>query len=149
DEEERVAIRGSPHDRLRGDISTGARPVLDDKLLAKSLREPLTDQASDDVDAAAGWNADDNAHRPRWIGLRPRDTRHRRERGRARDQMQKISAGKFHLEPPSSSHYSITSSPRASSVWAPRCRVPSRSESAGPDQRRRAAVREHELGAGV
>ena len=73
DEEERIAIRGRTHDGLGGDISTGARPVLDDKLLAKSLREPLTDQASDDVDAAAGWNADDNAHRPRWIGLRSRN----------------------------------------------------------------------------
>jgi len=41
-----------------------------------------------------------NAHRPRRIGLRRRDARHRRQRGSARDQMQKISAGKFHFEPP-------------------------------------------------
>src|SRR6516162_4575786 len=100
DEEERVAIRGSPHDRLRGDISPGARPVLDDKLLPKSLREPLTDQASDDVNAAAGWNADDNAHRPRWIGLRESNARHDGERGSSRCEMEKISAGKFHLNLP-------------------------------------------------
>src|SRR5262245_27412206 len=122
DEEERVAIRGSPHDRLRGDISTGARPVLDDKLLAKSLREPLTDQARDDVNAAAGWNADDDAHRSRRIGLRPCDVRRKRQRGSTCGQMQKSSAGKFHVEPPFSSHHSITSSASASSlsgIWRP------------------------------
>jgi len=43
----------------------------------------------------------DNLHRPRWIGLRPRDARHGRQRGSARGQMEKISAGKFHFEPPS------------------------------------------------
>src|SRR5262249_8983218 len=40
-------------------------------------------------------------YRPRRIGLRPRDTRHGRQRGSACGQMQKISAGKFHVEPPS------------------------------------------------
>ena len=73
DEEERIAIRGRTHDGLGGDISTGARPVLDDKLLAKSLREPLADQARDNVGAAAGWKTNDDAHRPGRIGLRPRD----------------------------------------------------------------------------
>jgi hypothetical protein len=82
-------------------LSISCPPVLDDKLLAKSLREPLTDQASDDVDAAAGWNADDNAHRPRWIGLRPSKARDSRERGSGRSHMQKLPAGKFHIEPPS------------------------------------------------
>jgi hypothetical protein len=62
-EKERVAICGCPHDRLRGDISTRARPVLDEEWLVELLREPLTDQAGDEVDAAAGGNADDNAHR--------------------------------------------------------------------------------------
>ena len=38
----------------------------------------------------------------------------RRERGSARCQMQKISAGKFHVEPPL--HHSITSSARASKL---------------------------------
>src|SRR5215472_9584857 len=40
----------------------------------------------------------------------------RRERGSTRYQMQKISAGKFHFEPPFHSHHSITSSARTSSV---------------------------------
>jgi hypothetical protein len=36
------------------------------------------------------------AHRPRRIGLRPSNARDGRQRGSARCQMQKISAGKFH-----------------------------------------------------
>ena len=51
---------------------------------------------------AAGREADDDAHRPRWIGLCLRDTRYRRERGSARGQMQDLpTVGKFHFEPPS------------------------------------------------
>src|SRR5215813_3935192 len=60
------------------------------------------------------WEADDQVHRPRRIGLRPRDARHDRQRGSARGQMEKISAGKFYLNLPS--HYSITSSAMASRV---------------------------------
>src|SRR6266511_584383 len=36
----------------------------------------------------------------RRIGLRPNEARPGRQRGSARGQMQKISAGKFHFEPP-------------------------------------------------
>src|SRR5215472_14779309 len=71
DEEERIAIRYRTHDGLRGDIGAGARPVLDNELLAEPLREPLADQASDDVGAPAGGKADDDAHRPPGIGLGP------------------------------------------------------------------------------
>ena len=78
------------------DIAAGARPVLDDEWLTEPLRQPLSDQARDDVGRAAGGKADDDAHRPRRIGLRPRDARHGRQRGSARGQMQKLSAGKFH-----------------------------------------------------
>src|SRR5215472_4566327 len=109
DEEERIAIRGRTHDRLRGDITAGARPVLDDELLAEPLREPLADQASDDVGAAAGGKADDDADRPRRIGLRESEARCDRQRGSARCQMQKFAAGKFH-NLPLASHHSITSS---------------------------------------
>ena len=49
----------------------------------------------------AGTRGSDNAHRSRRIGLRPSDTRDRRQRGGACGQMQKISAGKFHFAPPS------------------------------------------------
>ena len=46
--------------------------------------------------------ADDQAHRPRRIGLRPRDPRHGRQRGSARGQMQKLlRRGSFIAVPPS------------------------------------------------
>src|SRR5262252_1228761 len=96
-----MAVRRCAHDGFYGDVGTGPRPVLDKELLAESLRKPLRYQARDEVGRATGRNADDNAHRPRWIGLRPRDARHGRERGSARGQMEKISAGKFRSEPPS------------------------------------------------
>ena len=59
DQEERVAVRRRAHDRLGGDIAAGARPVLDDEWLAEPLRQPLTDQAREDVVRAAGGKADD------------------------------------------------------------------------------------------
>ena len=96
DQEQRVAVRRRAHDRLGGDVAAGARPVLDDEWLAEPLRQPLTDQAREDVVRAAGGKADDDAHRPRRIGLRPSEARHGRERGSTRCQMQKLAARKFH-----------------------------------------------------
>jgi len=40
--------------------------------------------------------ANNDAHRPRRIGLRSRKLRHYRQRGCARGEMQKFAAGKFH-----------------------------------------------------
>src|SRR5262245_64889790 len=97
DEEERVTIRRRAYDCLSGDIGGSTRPVFDEEWLAEPLRQPLRDQACDDVGRPASGVADDDAHRTRWIGLRPSDPRHGRERGSARGQMQKISAGKFHF----------------------------------------------------
>jgi hypothetical protein len=50
-----------------------------------SARAP--DQARDDVGRAAGRKADDDAHRPRRIGLRPREARDGRQHGSAGGQM--------------------------------------------------------------
>src|SRR5262245_61515984 len=88
--------REAPRARLE---RAAARPVVDNKLLAKPFRQPLPHQACSYVGAAARSKADDHAHRPRRIGLRPRDARHGWQRGSARGQMQKISAGKFHSTP--------------------------------------------------
>src|SRR5262245_11648207 len=52
------------------------------------------------VGGAARRKTYDPAHWPRRIGLRPSETRGGRQRGRARCQMEKISAGKFHFAPP-------------------------------------------------
>jgi hypothetical protein len=53
----------------------------------------LTHQTGDEVVCAARRDRHDQAHRPRWIGLRPCDARNCRQRGSACGQMQKISAG--------------------------------------------------------
>src|SRR5262249_35314565 len=96
-QEERITVRRRTHDLFGGNIASGARPVLDDEWLAKPVREPLTHQADKDVSCSAARKPDDQAHRPRRIGLRLRDPRHRWQRGSARGQMQKIAAGKFHF----------------------------------------------------
>src|SRR5271169_3758430 len=83
-------------DRLRANIATGAWPVLDEEVLSEPLRQPLRHQARDDVGAAAGGKADDQAHRPRRIGLRPCDTQHGRHGGSTRYQMQKLAAWDIH-----------------------------------------------------
>src|SRR5262249_27664010 len=98
--EERVAIGWRTHDRLGGQSATGTHTILDDEWLAELLRQPLADQTREDVARAARGETEDDAHRPRRVGLRPRETPHGRQRGSARGQMQKISAGKFHCEPP-------------------------------------------------
>jgi len=98
---------GSPRSRPRARarrprtyISACARPVIDDELLAEPLRQPLADQAGRDVGHAARRKANNDAHGPRRIGLRPRDPRHRRQRGSARGQMQKFpTVRKFHVSP--------------------------------------------------
>src|SRR5262245_31296112 len=98
--EEGIAIWGSADDRLGAEIGASAGPVFDDERLAEPLRQPLADHARDDVSRAARGKWHDQTHRPRRIGLRPRETRHDRQRGGARGQMQKSTTGKFHFEPP-------------------------------------------------
>src|SRR5262249_137800 len=95
-----VAVGRRPDRSLGSDVAGSAGAILDDDLLAKPLRQPLTQQAADHVLRAAGGKADEQTHRPRRISLRRSDTRDRRERGSAPGQMEKISAGKFHFEPP-------------------------------------------------
>src|SRR5215472_5753057 len=92
-QEERIAVRRRAHDRLGGDVAAGAWPVLNNELLTEPLREPLSYQTRDDVTRTAGAIADENAHRPRWIGLSPSNVRHRRQRGSAGGQMQEFAAG--------------------------------------------------------
>src|SRR5262249_46017304 len=96
DHEERIAVCRRTHDRLYADIATTARTVLDDELLTEALRQPLTNEARSNVVNTTGRKWDNDAHRPRRIGLRPRDTRHRRQRGSARGEMQKLSARQVH-----------------------------------------------------
>src|SRR6516162_3197377 len=99
DHEERIAVCRRTHDRLYTDIATTAGTVLDEELLTEPLRQQLTNEARGNVVHATGCKWENDAHRPRRIGLCPRDAREHRQRGSAGGQMEKISAGKFHFEP--------------------------------------------------
>src|SRR5262249_25009175 len=119
--QERVTVRRCSHDEFGGDIAAEARPVLNHELLAEALRQPLTREARDNVGRAAGWKSDNKTHRPRRLGLRPCDSRHGRERGSARSQMQDLSTvGKFHFDP-SLSDLSIRSPRRRGRAESSRC----------------------------
>ena len=65
-----------------------------------SVHDPTSwsfSDSRDDISPASGWKTDNNAHRPRRIGLRSRDARHGRQSRSAHCQMQKFpSVGKFH-----------------------------------------------------
>ena len=70
-QEKRIAVRRRAHDGFSSDIATAARPILDDELLAEPLGQRLCDQPREDVGPTARGKANDDAHRPRRIGLRP------------------------------------------------------------------------------
>src|SRR5882757_7194387 len=91
-----MAVSWRAHDCFGSDIAGCACPVLDHEWLAELLRERLTQQAYEDVCAAASRIPNDHSNRPRWIGLRLRDPRQRRQRGSTRCQVQEFAAGKFH-----------------------------------------------------
>src|SRR5215510_10118568 len=76
DHKERIAVCRRTPDRLYTDIATTARTVLDDELLTEAPRQPLTNEARSNVVNTTGRKWDNDAHRPRRIGLRPRDARH-------------------------------------------------------------------------
>src|SRR5258706_11756007 len=63
-EEQGIPVSRGAHDRFGADIAGGANPVLNDDLLSEAFRQPLTNQASDDVVGASCRIADDQAHRP-------------------------------------------------------------------------------------
>jgi hypothetical protein len=57
------------NDEFSADIAARAGPVLDDERLAEFVRQFLGDQPRDNVGRIAGWKADNDADRPRRIGL--------------------------------------------------------------------------------
>ena len=70
-EQERVAVRWRAYDRLGCDVAAGAGAVLDNELLAEPLGQPLPDHAGGRIGRAAGGKAENDAHGPRRVGLRP------------------------------------------------------------------------------
>ena len=111
DQQKRVAVGWRAHDRLGGDIGGGAGAVLDDELLAQTLRQPWRREASEDVGGAAGRKTNDDAHRPRRIGLRKRHSRQRGGGGRACGKAHEMSAADFRVH--AGAPQKFTSSPRA------------------------------------
>ncbi len=93
--EQRVAVGRRVRDRLDRDIAAGAGTVVDDYGRSEPLRQPLRDDAGDDVLRAAARKAAEDAHRPRRIGLRPGDAGQGGERG-DRDRLQELPAGRPH-----------------------------------------------------
>src|SRR5262249_57555593 len=82
--------------RFGRDIACRARPVLNDELLAEPFRQPLRDEPCTGVEGAANGIADENTHRARRVGLRPRDQRDGRQRGSTRCHMHKLPARQAH-----------------------------------------------------
>src|SRR5262249_31230827 len=86
---------GGVPDYRGADIADGRWSVLDYDLLAEPLRKPLSYQPCHNVGATSGGKSDNDADWPRRISLRPSEARRGRQRGSARSQMQKLSAGKI------------------------------------------------------
>jgi hypothetical protein len=77
-----MAIRWREHDGFGGDIAAGPGAVLDDEWLAEPVGQPLSEKPRKDVGRTTRCKADDDAHRPRRIGLRPSEARDGREHRR-------------------------------------------------------------------
>jgi hypothetical protein len=97
-----VAVGRRARHRLQREIAAAARSVVDDDRLAQPLREPLTDQPRNDVGRAAGADEHDHGHRPCRPSLREGRARQRRQRAGAGSHAEKVSAGKYHADPPES-----------------------------------------------
>jgi hypothetical protein len=85
------------HDRFSTESASGARPVLDNKGLAKSLRKQLSDKPRVEIHGTTGRKADDDVHRSRRIIECRCDARQNWKPGSAYGQMQKRSTGKFQI----------------------------------------------------
>src|SRR5262249_498332 len=96
-----VAVGCCPCPLTHADIAASTAYVLDVELFPEMLGQTLRDQAAEYIRRTAGRVGNDHTYGSRRIGLRSRKPRHGRHRSSARGQMQKLSAGKFHFEPPS------------------------------------------------
>ena len=70
---------------LGRDIGPGTRAIVDDERLPEPTAQPLADQASRRVDAAAWRESDNDAYRFCWVGFGPRKATYVRQHdGRSR-----------------------------------------------------------------
>jgi hypothetical protein len=93
---ERVTIRCGARSASGAHGSPGAGDIFYDDRLTERYPHMLDEDARERIVGSARRVRHDNCDRPRRIGLRPSYPRNGRQRGSARGQMQKISAGKFH-----------------------------------------------------
>src|SRR5262245_41309651 len=77
-DKQRITVRRTLGRSLDTDVASGTRPVLDNEWATQSPRQVFADDAGSCVGRAAGGKRYNHAHRPRRIGLRPRETRHGR-----------------------------------------------------------------------
>jgi hypothetical protein len=85
--DDRVAVGLRLDHDLGADIAAGARPVLDDEILAELFRKPLRGEPRDDVRRAAGREGDDHLDWAGRVGVRVGDAGERRQRGGAHREM--------------------------------------------------------------
>src|SRR5262249_688598 len=78
DLEERIAVGRRLHDCLGSNIAARTRPVFDDELLTKVVRQPLTEKTCKQVRHTPRRKSNDQAHRPRRIAFRRCEARHGR-----------------------------------------------------------------------
>jgi hypothetical protein len=93
-EQERVAVGLGLGDRPGAERAAGAAAVVDHDVLLERDRKLFRNDASDRIDAAARRERHDKRDGPRRPALRRCGRRQRRERGRARSQLQKVPAWK-------------------------------------------------------
>ncbi len=97
--QQRVAVRGRAHDKLRGDTAAAARPVLDDELLTQPLRTAIGPSGV----RRCRWCRPPQSRRSSAPGATDRlallRSAKRRAAQRRRPPDARHSAGKFHREP--------------------------------------------------
>jgi regulator of RNase E activity RraA len=96
-----VAIGRRPGDHFGCDVGGGARPILHNERLAEPLLKPVADHPSDDVDRLPRRKADDDPHRPAWIGLCIRDSGKAGQRCRGCGELEERTPGTIHGHGPS------------------------------------------------
>src|SRR5262245_43377481 len=92
-----MAVCRRIHYGFGADVAIRAWPVLDDEWLTQPLCQPLPHETRRDVRPAPRRKANDDAHWPRRIGLRPRDVWSERQRDSASGQVQEFATRKFHF----------------------------------------------------